>query len=162
MARKTDRENREAEEKDLEQEYLEQEHSEQEYLEQEHLEKVREYFAKDRFATENGAVIEAVGDGYARCSIEISEKHKNAVGGVQGGVHFMLADFTFAVATNHRECRTVSLHSDIAYLGTMKGTKMTAQAFQVKNGRSTCYYRVEVKDDLGNMLAQVNITGFHK
>lgn len=137
-------------------------HLEQEHLEQEHLEKVREYFAQDRFATENGAVIEAVGEGYARCSIEINEKHKNAVGGVQGGVHFMLADFTFAVATNHRECRTVSLHSDIAYLGTMKGTKMTAQAFQVKNGRSTCYYQVEVKDDLGNMLAQVNITGFHK
>lgn len=126
------------------------------------MEEVRAFFAKDKFATENGAVIEEFGEGYARCSIEINERHLNAVGGVQGGVHYMLADFTFAVATNWKECRTVSLHSDIAYLGTMKGTKMIAEAFQVKNGRTTCYYRVDVKDDLGNMLAVANITGFNK
>lgn len=126
------------------------------------MEEVRAFFAKDKFATENGAVIEEFSEGYARCSIEINERHLNAVGGVQGGVHYMLADFTFAVATNWKECRTVSLHSDIAYLGTMKGTKMIAEAFQVKNGRTTCYYRVDVKDDLGNMLAVANITGFNK
>ncbi len=126
------------------------------------MEEVREFFAKDRFATDNGAIIEEFREGYARCSIVINEGHLNAVGGVQGGVHYMLADFTFAVATNWKECRTVSLHSDIAYLGTMKGTKMIAEAFQIKNGRSTCYYRVEVKDDLGNMLAVANITGFNK
>ncbi len=126
------------------------------------MEEVRAFFAKDRFATDNGAVIEEFHEGYARCSIVINESHLNAVDGVQGGVHYMLADFTFAVATNWKECRTVSLHSDIAYLGTMKGTKMIAEAFQIKNGRSTCYYRVEVKDDLGNMLAVANITGFNK
>ena len=126
------------------------------------LEEVKAFFANDKFATDNGAEIEEFRDGYARCSIEIDGRHMNAVGGVQGGVHYMLSDFTFAVATNWRECRTVSLHSDIAYLGTMKGKKMIAEAFQIKNGRSTCYYRVEVKDDLGNMLAVTNITGFNK
>ena len=35
------------------------------------LEEVREVFADDRFATENGAVIEEIGDGYAKCSVKL-------------------------------------------------------------------------------------------
>jgi acyl-CoA thioesterase len=123
---------------------------------------VRAFFAKDRFATNNGAVIEEFADGYARCNIELNENHLNAVGGVQGGVHYMLSDFAFAVATNHKVSRTVSLNCNIAYLGTVKGKKMIAEAHRVKDGRSTCYYRVDVKDDLGNLVAVTNITGFHK
>ena len=126
------------------------------------MEEVRAFFAKDKFATENGAVIEEFGEGYGRCSIVIDDRHLNAVGGVQGGVHYMLSDFAFAVAVNWKEPKTVSLHSDIVYLGAMKGTKMIAEAFEVKNGRSTCYYKIEVKDDLGNLLSVCNITGFHK
>lgn len=46
------------------------------------LKKVQERFAKDRFATDNGAVIEEVRDGYARVVMELDEHHYNAVGGV--------------------------------------------------------------------------------
>ena len=126
------------------------------------LEEVRAFFAGDVFATANGAVIEAFADGYAKCSIALDERHFNAVGGVQGGVHYTLADFAFAVATNHKECRTVSLRSDISYLGAVKGKKIIAEAHLVKDGRTTCYYRVDVTDDLGNLVAVTNITGFHK
>ena len=126
------------------------------------LEEVRAFFTDDKFATNNGAVIEEFSDGYARCSIELNENHLNAVGGVQGGVHYMLSDFAFAVATNWKECRTVSLRCDIAYLGAVKGKKLIAEAHLIKDGRSTCYYRVDVKDDLNNMVAVTNITGFHK
>mgnify|MGYP004420687191 CR=1 FL=1 len=31
------------------------------------IERIREVFSKDRFATENGAVIEEVGEHYAKC-----------------------------------------------------------------------------------------------
>lgn len=126
------------------------------------MQKVKKFFAKDTFATKNGAVIEEFAEGYARCSIELNENHLNAVGGVQGGVHYMLSDFTFAVAANWKECRTVSLHSDVAYLGTVKGKKLIAEAHLVKDCRTTCYYRVDVKDELENMVAVTNITGFHK
>ena len=62
------------------------------------LEEVRERFSQDRFATVNGAVIEAVGEGYAKCSIILNETHRNALGAVMGGAIFTLADFAFAVA----------------------------------------------------------------
>ena len=51
-------------------------------MEVEEIEKVREWFSKDRYATETGAVIEEIGDHYARVSLILNEHHKNAVGGV--------------------------------------------------------------------------------
>ena len=78
-----------------------------------------------------------------------------------GGVHFVLADFTFAVATNWNGMGVVSLSSTISYLGAVKGKKLIAEAECVKEGRSTVYYRVNVTDDLGNRIAEVGINGFH-
>ena len=78
------------------------------------LRKIRETFAKDRFATENGAIIEEVREHYARCSIELTERHFNAAGGVMGGVHFVLADFPFAVATNWNGGGVLKLHDQLS------------------------------------------------
>ena len=125
-------------------------------------EEIIELFAKDRFATENGAVIAEVDDHYAKCTLEVQERHRNAMGAVMGGVYFTLADFAFAVAANWQEIGTVSLHSDIAYLGTAKGKRLTAEAFCVKNGKTTSYYRIEVKDEFDNLAAVVNTTGYRK
>lgn len=126
------------------------------------LEEVRELFAKDRFATENGAVIEENGDCYAKCSLKITDRHKNALGAVMGGASFTLADFAFAVAANWQNPGVVSLSSNITYLGVAKGEQLIAEASCVKNGRSTSYYRVDVRDNLGNMVAAVTTTGFRK
>ena len=125
------------------------------------LEEVRRIFEADRFATENGAVIEEVGDHSATCSLVITESHRNAMGAVMGGVYFMLADFAFAVAANWEKMGCVSLHSDISFLGVVKGDKLTAKAICVKDGRTTAFYRVDVTDDLGNLTATVMVTGCH-
>ncbi len=117
-------------------------------------------FEKDRFATCNGAVIDEVEDHYAKCSLKISENHRNAMGAVMGGVYFTLADFAFAVAANWQQTGTVSLNSDIAYLGSARGDRLTAEAFCVKNGRTTSYYRIEVKDVEDRLVVIVNTTGY--
>ena len=126
------------------------------------LEEIRSFFENDRFATENGMVIDEVAQGYAKCSLTITGRHRNAVGGVMGGVPFTLADFAYAVAANHQEPRWVSLSSNIAFLGMAKGEKLIAEATMVKSGRSTNYYRVDVCDDLGNAVACVIVTGYSK
>ena len=79
-----------------------------------------------------------------------------------GGVAFTLADFAFAVATNWETPSTVSLSSNIAYLGTAKGKRLIAEAIMIKDGRSTCYYTINVTDELNNQVAVVNINGFKK
>ena len=124
------------------------------------IEQVREFFSKDRFATENGAVIDEVGEDYARVSLTIDERHKNAVGGVMGGVYFMLADFAFAVATNWQKPGTVSLSSDISFLSTPKGNRLIAETELIRKGRTTCCYNVMVRDDLGKPIAAVKIVGY--
>lgn len=126
------------------------------------LDEVRELFRQDRFATVNGATIEEIGDNYAKCCLTITPDHQNAMGAVMGGVPFMLADFTFAVAANWQQMRTVSIDSHIAFVGTAKGRQLIAEARCLKNGQTACFYAVDVKDEHGNIVAEVGITGFHK
>ncbi|MBQ3195365.1 MAG: PaaI family thioesterase [Clostridia bacterium] len=125
------------------------------------LEEVRKIFEGDRFATENGAVIEEIGNHSATCSLVITASHRNAMGAVMGGTYFMLADFAFAVAANWEKMGCVSLHSDISFLGSAKGKKLTAKAVCIKDGKSTSCYRVDVTDDLGNLTATATMTGYH-
>lgn len=126
------------------------------------LDQVRTRFAHDRFATENGAVIEEIGDGWAVCSMAVSPRHRNAAGAVMGGAIFTLADFAFAVAANWNQPLHVSLTSQITYLGTAKGKKLIARAQMVKEGRSTCFYTIDIKDELGHAVAQATTSGFVK
>lgn len=117
-------------------------------------------FMKDRFATDNGAVIDEVDDHYAKCSLKIEDRHRNAMGAVMGGVYFTLADFALAVASNWKKMGNVSLNSEITYLTAAKGERLTAEAVCVKSGRTTGYYRIDVRDDLGNLTAAVTATTY--
>lgn len=125
------------------------------------LEEIREFFANDRFATENDMVIDSVGENTATCSMVIGPKHMNAVGAVMGGVYFTLADFTFAVATNHEQSGVVSLNSTINYHSAAKGEKIICTAKCIKNGKTTCCYEMSLKDDTDRLLATVVTTGFN-
>lgn len=127
------------------------------------LETIRSTFSTDCFAVKAlGAIIEDAYPGYARCSFTIAPQHLNAAGTVMGGALFTLADYAFAVASNTAHPLTVSLSSQISFLGVAKGQKVIAETECVKSGRSTCTYLVHVHDDLGNVVALVNITGFIK
>ena len=125
------------------------------------LEEVRKIFEGDRFATENGAVIEEIGHHSATCSLLITDSHRNAMGAVMGGTYFMLADFAFAVAANWEKMGCVSLRSDISFLGAAKGEKLIAKAVCIKDGRTTACYRVDVTDEYGSLAATVTATGYH-
>ena len=125
------------------------------------LEEARRIFEGDRFATENGAVIEEIGDRSATCSLIITDSHRNAMGSVMGGAYFMLADFAFAVAANRENMGCVSLRSDISFLGIAKGKKLIAKAVCIKDGKNTACYRVDVTDDLGNLTATITTTGYY-
>lgn len=125
------------------------------------LQEVRKIFEGDRFATENGAVIDGIGEKSATCSLVITPSHRNAMGAVMGGTYFMLADFAFAVAANHEQMGCVSLRSDISFLSGAKGERLIAKAACIKDGKRTALYRVDVFDELGSLTATVSVTGYH-
>lgn len=124
------------------------------------IEEVRAFFKNDRFAMDNGAYIEAVGEGYAKCSMTLDEKHYNAVGGVMGGAIYTLADFAFAVCLNWEKPSQVTLAANITFIGKAKGNKLYAEANLIKQGRKTSYCVVEITDGYGNTVAHVTSNGY--
>ncbi|MBP5464296.1 MAG: PaaI family thioesterase, partial [Treponema sp.] len=80
-------------------------------------------------------------------------------GGVMGGAIFTLADYTFAVASNFRQPQTVSVTSQINFIGRAKGKSLTAESQLIKDGRTTCLYGISVTDELGTKVAFVTISG---
>lgn len=124
------------------------------------IEKVREFFDNDRFAVTNGAYIEEIGEKSAVVSMTIEPRHRNAVNNVMGGAVFTLADFAFAVVANHEKVGTVSLNANISFLKASKGSKLIARAECIRDGRTTCYYRVTITDDTGALISEVTINGF--
>ena len=126
------------------------------------LERVRETFRGDRFATEMGAVIDELGDHYSKCSLVLNEHHRNAVGGIMGGVYFTLADFAFAVASNWQQAGVVGLNCDASFIGVPKTERIIAEARLIKDGRTICCYNVDIRDELGNPVAAVQCVGFRK
>lgn len=127
------------------------------------LERAREFFENDRYATQaTGIVIEAVSKNYAKCSLKLNESHMNAVGHPMGGVMYTLADFVFAVSTNFdADCVTVTTVSQICYLNPTKGSVLYGESRLIKDGRSTCFYEVDITDDVGTKIAIITTTGTH-
>ena len=124
-------------------------------------EKIKKFFKQDIYATETtGIEIDSIGDKTATCSMKIEPKHLNAVGSVQGGAIFTLADFTFAVATNAIE-PTVSLNNSISYIKPGKSGVLYATAKLKSETKRMCFYDIDVTDDNGVLIATMSVTGFH-
>ena len=124
------------------------------------LEEARAYFEGDRFALENGVTLDAIGERSAVCSMALSERHRNAEGGIMGGAIFTLIDLAFAAAANNVHKPTVAQQVSMNFLSGSRGTRLTAAASCRKDGRNSCVYNVDVTDDLGRDIAQAVITGF--
>lgn len=126
------------------------------------LEELQAFFKNDIFATQAGIVIERVDDDYVICSLALHDGHMNAVGHVQGGLIFTLADFAFAVISNKHRIGTVTLSSTIQFLSAPKGSILSAKAICIREGRSISNYRIQVSDNAGVQVAEVLVTGFRK
>jgi acyl-CoA thioesterase len=130
------------------------------------LEKIKKYFEDDRFAAAAGIVIDSASKECVQCSMEIGSMHKNAGGVVQGGAIFTLADLCFAVHSNlARLCGadegiTVGQSCSISFLKSGKGSRLIAESTCLSRGRTMSVYRISVKDDLGNAVAEMHGNGF--
>ena len=124
------------------------------------IEEARGYFERDRFATENGIVLEELSVGSAVCSLVLTGRHRNAEGGVMGGAIFTLIDLAFAAAASNVHKPTVAQQVSMNFLSAARGDKLTAKASCRKDGKTSCVYQVDVSDDLGRDVAQAVVTGF--
>ncbi|MDR2710864.1 MAG: PaaI family thioesterase [Burkholderiales bacterium] len=132
------------------------------------IERIRAFFMKDRFAANAGIVIDSVTPEEVQCSMAITKELLNAGGIVHGGAIFTLADFVFAVHCNlrlslgERVGFTVGQSNSISYLAASQGKRLMARSTCLSKGRNVSVYRVEVRDDLGNFIADMRGNGFTK
>ena len=124
------------------------------------VDEAKEFFYKDKFAVNTGITLDDLTEDKAICSLEITDDHKNAYGGVMGGVIFTLADFAFAVLSNQIHQLTVAQQVSINYLSAPKGNKLIAEATCRKSGRTSSIIIVNISDDIGRDVAQFVGTGF--
>ena len=124
------------------------------------LDEAREFFYKDKFAVNTGITLDEITEDEAVCSLVLTDDHRNAYGGVMGGVIFTLADFAFAVLSNQIHQLTVAQQVDIHYLSAPKGDKLIARATCRKSGRTSSIVNVDISDDVGRDVAQFIGTGF--
>ena len=124
------------------------------------VEQAREFFYKDKFAVNTGVTLDSLTEDKAVCSLDITDEHRNAYGGVMGGVIFTLADFAFAALSNQIHQPTVAQQVSINYLSAPKGEKLIAEATCRKSGRTSSIIIVNVIDDIGRDVAQFVGTGF--
>ena len=123
-------------------------------------EEAREYFTGDKYAMITGIQLEELTDEYSLASLVLGDIHRNANGGIMGGAIFTLADFAFAVLSNHIHKPTVAQQVSVNYLGAPKGDKLFAKAVCRKNGGRTTVINVDVTDDTGRDIAQFVGSGF--
>ncbi|WP_305555142.1 PaaI family thioesterase [Methanobrevibacter sp. V74] len=124
------------------------------------VESAREFFYQDKFAVNTEIRLDDLTEDEAFCSLELSDEHRNAYGGVMGGVIFTLADFAFAILSNQIHQLTVAQQVSINYLSAPKGDKLFAKATCRKSGRTSSIIIVNISDDLGRDVAQFVGTGF--
>ena len=124
------------------------------------VEEAREFFKNDKFAAMLDIGLDELDEDSCECSLKLNDNHRNAVGGVMGGVMFTLADFSFAALSNNIHSPTVAQQVSINYLSAPKGSKLIAKAVCKKNGRSSCIINVDIVDDTGRDIVQFVGTGF--
>ncbi len=107
--------------------------------------RIAEFIEKDRFAKENGMRLVEVRRGFARTEMTIEPRHLNAVGILQGGALFTLADLAFAAASNSHGVVAVACQVDVTWFRAVASGKLTAVAEEVFRSRklSTCVVRVQ-------------------
>ena len=125
------------------------------------IDKIRERFSSDSFASQAaGAVIDRAEPGHAICSMELRPVHLNANSAPMGGAIFTLVDFAFAVAANaYSDHVTVTQQVSVNFLSAAKGRKLIARAQCMRQGRSSCFYTVEVRDELDTEMAYFTFNG---
>lgn len=124
------------------------------------LEAARSFFQGDRFAAGSGMIIEDAAPGRSRISLVLTDRHRNAVGGVMGGVVLTMADFACAVATHYGPGagRWVSADAQVSFLNSCKGRTLFAEATRLKEGRRLSWYEVCIRDELDTPIARATFT----
>lgn len=116
---------------------------------------------RNPFSQHMGLVTVDAAPGYARVIKTVTETDMNPFGNAHGGVYFALADTTAGAASATHGRKTVTINASYNYLrGAVLGDTLTAEAREVKAGRTIGVYEVTLKDQNDRLLGTGQFTFF--
>ena len=91
---------------------------------------------------------------------EIGADSLNAMGGVHGGLMFVMAEIAAGLVTRNDGRRYVTLDSSFRFIrGTDSSQDLAAEGTIVKRGRTVCFTKASVKEaESGKLLAEGDFT----
>ena len=126
------------------------------------MDKLFKLLQNDKFAKLSGIQLVEIGEGTATAKMKITQNHLNAVGSIQGGALFTLADLVFAAASNSRGKIAVSLDANINFIKAVSEGELTAIATEVFLRRTVSGYRVDIFDENKELVAVFSSTAYRK
>ncbi len=124
---------------------------------------IRKHLQKDKFAKWLGIELVDVQDGYAKCTMTVTEDMLNSHGSTHGGAIFTLADYAFAAACNSYGQIAVALEVSINFLRAVTpGTRLVAEAKEESLSPRIGTYRLLVTNDKGELVAAAQATAYRK
>ena len=116
---------------------------------------INKYIENDEYAKSLGIEFKEVEKEFARCELEICNRHRNAIGSLHGAVIFSLADVAFGAACN-TIYTSIGMQAEIKYLNKPKGNRLIAEAKLISGSRKIGNYTVNINDNEGNLVAQMS------
>lgn len=123
---------------------------------------LKRIFKNDHYAKLTNIELLTAGTGHATAKMTLHPHHLNALGTVQGGAIFTLADFTFAVACNSHGTMAVALDVSIVFMKAVTTGTLWAEAVERSKNFKVGLYVVEVKDDAADLVATFQGLAYRK
>ena len=117
------------------------------------MDNIKQFFTGDRYAKLSGIELLSVSPGTAVAQMPIQPHHLNAVGSVQGGAIFTLADLAFAAASNAYGKVAVAINVSITYMKAVSSGTLRAEAREVSANPKLGSYTVNVTDQHNTLIA---------
>jgi acyl-CoA thioesterase len=118
---------------------------------------VKARIENDPWTAALGVKFLALGRGFCRLGLTLQPHMVNFQGYPHGGVIFSLADIAFGAACNSHGEPAVALSMTISFMTTVPaGSRLVAEAREIKQGRRTGFYEVSVTSEEGALVAQVH------
>lgn len=110
--------------------------------------------AKNSFGKRLGIYVEELRPGYARVVKTVTEEDLNPVRVPHGGVYFSMADTACGSAMVAYGTMAVTVNCSFNFLKSAKaGDHLTAEAHEIRSGRTVCVLEARVTGEAGELLA---------
>lgn len=117
--------------------------------------KLQEFFENnDRFAKNNGMIIEKIDTGFAKTSMKVKNEHLNGANVAHGGAIFSLADYAFAIASNSHGTLALGINTSISFLNAaFENDILYATAVEVDKNHKLGTYTITVTNQEDKTIA---------